>query len=273
MTTEPAESTRILDDHSVLFTAPGPATSTATVRLAGLRGKFTHLRIEALTDNSLPGNGPGRTAHANFVLSEVEVRVAGQPVKLTQPTANAEQPGYPAAAAIDGKDNSGWAVQVQGEDIHSVKSITFAFENPLDAVVDTTVVVKQMHGTQHTIGRLKISFGTAAADTGILKVRRRESLDKAFSTWLDQQQATTATWQVVTPVKASSNLPLLTIQPDAAVFVSGDITKADTYQLDLGKPPEAVTAIRVGSTAGSASARPRSRHGLLRGTQGGFPAR
>ena len=85
----------------------------------------------------------------------------------------------------------------------------------------------------------------AVADTGILEVRRRESLDKAFSTWLDQQKATTATWQVLTPVKATSNLPLLTIQPDSTVFVSGDITKADTYQLDLGKPPEAVTAIRL----------------------------
>ena len=74
---------------------------------------------------------------------------------------------------------------------------------------------------------------------------RRESLDKAFSAWLDQQQSTTANWQVVTPLKASSNLPLLTIQADSTVFVSGDITKADTYQVDLGKPPEAVTAIRL----------------------------
>ena len=38
--------------------------------------------------------------------------MGGQLVKLTQPTANVEQPGYPITAAIDGKNDTGWAVQV-----------------------------------------------------------------------------------------------------------------------------------------------------------------
>ncbi|MCX8496529.1 MAG: PSD1 and planctomycete cytochrome C domain-containing protein [Akkermansiaceae bacterium] len=243
--TEPAEATRPLGDGSVLFLTPGPEKSTSTLRFPGLKGKFTHLRLEALTDDSLPGKGPGRTAKGNFVLSELEVRVDGQLVKLTQPTANVEQPGYPVTAAIDGKDNSGWAVQIEGKNIHENKTATFTFETPADAKGDTTVVVKQQHGTQHTIGRMKISFGAAAPATDETEALRKESLAKAFSTWLDQQKSHTANWQVVVPVKATSNLPLLTIQPDATVFVSGDITKADTYQVDLGKPPEAVTAIRL----------------------------
>ena len=245
VTTEPSEATRVLDDHSILLTAPGPETSTATVQFTGLKGKFTHLNIEALTDDSLPGKGPGRTPHANFVLSEVEVRVAGQPVKLTQPAAGVEQSGYPVTAAIDGRNDSGWAVQVEGQDIHRKKSATFAFENPIDADGNTTVIIKQMHGTHHTIGRLKISFGMSITPTEDLVESRRESMDRAFSAWLDQQKSKTALWQIVRPVKATSNLPLLAIQPDSTVFVSGDITKADTYQVDLGKPPDAVTAIRL----------------------------
>jgi hypothetical protein len=245
VTTEPTEATRILDDSSVLFTAPGLETSTVTLQFTGLKGKFTHIRIEALTDDSLPGKGPGRTAHGNFVLSELEIRVAGQPVKLTQPTANVEQPSYPVAAAIDGKNDTGWAVQIPGEDIHGNKTATFTFETPVNVNGDTTVIVKQLHGTLHTIGRMKISFGTAAPATGDPESLRKESLAKAFSTWLDQEKSHTATWQIIKPVKATSNLPLLTIQPDSTVFVSGDITKADTYQVDLGKPPEAVTAIRL----------------------------
>ena len=245
VTTEPTEATRILEDNSVLFTAPGTETSVATLQFAGLKGKFTQLRIEALTDDSLPGKGPGRAPHGNFVLSELEIRVAGQPVKLMQPTANAEQPSYPVAAAIDGKNDSGWAVQVEGQDIHANKSATFTFETPVDLNGDTTVVIKQQYGTQHTIGRMKISFGEAVRSKGDSESLRKDSLAKAFSTWLDQQKSHTAKWQVVTPVKATSNLPLLTIQADSTVFVSGDITKADTYQLDLGKPPEAVTAIRL----------------------------
>ena len=245
VTTEPTEATRVLDDSSVLFTAPGPESSTVKMQFAGLKGKFTHLQIEALTDDSLPGKGPGRTPHANFVLSELEVRVAGQPVKLTQPTANAEQSGYSAAAAIDGKNDSGWAIHVPGQDIHGNKSATFVFESPIDADATTTVVVKQLHGKQHTIGRLKISFGMTVTPTDSLVGHRRESLDKAFSEWLVQQKSKTAIWEIIKPVKATSNLPLLTIQPDSTIFVSGDITKADTYQVDLGKPPEAITAIRL----------------------------
>ena len=245
VTTEPAEATRTLDDSSVLFTAPGPPASTATLQFPGLKGKFTQLRIEALTDDSLPGKGPGRTPHGNFVLSELEVRVDGRLVKLTQPTANVEQPGYPVTAAIDGRNDKGWAVQVPGEDIHGNKSATFMFEAPIEANGNTTVVVKQQYGSMHTLGRMKVSFGAAAPSGSDPKSLRKESLAKAFSTWLDQQKSHTAKWQVVTPVKATSNLPLLTIQPDSTVFVSGDITKADTYQVDLGKPPEAVTAIRL----------------------------
>lgn len=245
VTTEPVEASRALDDSSVLFTAPGPETSIATLQFPGLKGKFTQLRIEALTDDSLPGKGPGRTPHGNFVLSELEVRVGGQLVKLTQPTANVEQPGYPVTAAIDSRIDTGWAVQVPGQDIHGNKSATFTFETPIDANAGTTVTVRQQHGTQHTLGRMKISFGATSPSTGDPESLRKELLAKAFSTWLDQQKSHTAKWQVITPVKASSNLPLLTIQPDSSVFVSGDITKADTYQVDLGKPPEAVTAIRL----------------------------
>lgn len=84
-----------------------------------------------------------------------------------------------------------------------------------------------------------------ASEEPTTATHRQESLDKAFSAWLVQQKSTTANWQVVTPLKATSNLPLLTIQADSTVFVSGDITKADTYQVDLGKPLEAVTAIRL----------------------------
>ncbi len=81
--------------------------------------------------------------------------------------------------------------------------------------------------------------------TGDVETLRRESLEKAFAAWLTAQKSSTAQWQIIKPVKASSNLPLLTIQEDATVFVSGDITKMDTYQIDLGKTPDGVTAIRL----------------------------
>jgi hypothetical protein len=45
-------------------------------------------------------------------------------------------------------------------------------------------------------------------------------------------------------VKATSNLPLLTVEDDGAVFVSGDITKFDTYELEFEPEVKGITAIR-----------------------------
>src|SRR5262249_32981712 len=64
----------------------------------------TGVRIDALAHSSLPGEGPGRAANGNFVLSEVSAADrAGQQIKLAHASATYEQSGFPAAAAIDGK--------------------------------------------------------------------------------------------------------------------------------------------------------------------------
>ncbi len=83
------------------------------------------------------------------------------------------------------------------------------------------------------------------ADPASLETRRKQALTKAVDDWIAKQRSLTAVWQPAAPDKATSNLPLLTVQPDATVFVSGDITKADTYQLLFDKPPAGITAIRL----------------------------
>ncbi len=243
--TEPAEPHEILADGSVLFAMPGPDSSSATLQFTALKGQYTHVRVEALTDDSLPGKGPGRAPNANFVLSEIEVMVAGKPVKLIRPTASAEQSGFPVISAIDGKSDTGWAIQIPSRNIHENQFATFALEHPIEANGDTTVIVKQTYGKNHTIGRLAIRFGNVSAAGGEHENARKTSLAKAFDEWRANERTRTASWQVVRPIKATSNLPLLTIQPDSTVFVSGDITKADTYQLDCSKLPPGITAIRL----------------------------
>ncbi len=63
-------------DGAVLVHGNVPAKDTFTVRLAGPLKGLTALRVEALPDPSLPGNGPGRGANGHAVLSEISVRVA-----------------------------------------------------------------------------------------------------------------------------------------------------------------------------------------------------
>ncbi len=53
------------------------------------------------------------------------------------------------------------------------------------------------------------------------------------------------TWTTVRPTELKSNLPLLTLQDDDAVFVTGDITKQDTYFVSARPQMKGVTALRI----------------------------
>jgi formylglycine-generating enzyme required for sulfatase activity/tetratricopeptide (TPR) repeat protein len=64
-------------DHSVLASGESPVQDTYTVEFEVER-PVTALRLEALPDPSLPGNGPGRSPNGNFHLKDIRVRpVAG----------------------------------------------------------------------------------------------------------------------------------------------------------------------------------------------------
>ncbi len=69
--------------------------------------------------------------------------------------------------------------------------------------------------------------------------------EKAFAEWLKQERAKATPWRVVRPAEVSSNLPLLTLQPDDSVFASGDFTKSDDYRLTLRGDFAGVTAVRI----------------------------
>jgi hypothetical protein len=119
----------------------------------------TGLRVDALANASLPGEGSGRAANGNFVLSEISVvDGAGQAVKLAHASATFEQTGFPASAAIDGKTDkrNGWSVAgASGSD----QAIVFEIANPLGGTVVATI--RQLHGDNHTLGRFRISVTNA----------------------------------------------------------------------------------------------------------------
>jgi Protein of unknown function (DUF1553)/Protein of unknown function (DUF1549)/Planctomycete cytochrome C len=71
---------------------------------------ITGIRLEALPDPSFVNSGPGRADNGNFVLTEFKIVLDGKPVSLTAVSADYEQPGFPPSAAVDGKNDTGWAV-------------------------------------------------------------------------------------------------------------------------------------------------------------------
>jgi hypothetical protein len=243
--TEPADPARVLPDGSVLCTTAGPAKVTTSLNFTVTRGNFTSLKLEALTDDAIKGKGPGRTPHGNFVVSEIEVYVAGKLVRLQQPTSTAEQNGYPVTSAVDGNPNTGWGIDVPGKNIRSNQAATFALETPITAASDVRVVLKQFQGGHHTIGRIKVSLGSPQQPGLNVAQLQAKAIDAAFHTWLKSQREKTARWQVVAPSEATSNSPLLTIESDASVFASGDITKMDTYELKFRNLPANITGVRL----------------------------
>src|SRR5690606_39225883 len=144
------------------------------------------LRIEALTDDRLPNCGPGRVAHGNFVLSEIDVTVetrggppGGRPVKIDSAVADVEQNGFPAAAAIDGDLATGWAVHA-GDRLNRDHAITVTFAEPagLPGGARLNVTLRQQLGRHHTIGRLRLQIPSDR--TGDSDAERAEIIDRRF---------------------------------------------------------------------------------------------
>jgi hypothetical protein len=72
-----------------------------------------------------------------------------------------------------------------------------------------------------------------------------QNLDRKLREWVKQQEAKATRWITLTPTKAKSNLPLLTILPDKSVTSSGDQTKRDVYETTFAPNLKGITAIRL----------------------------
>ncbi len=158
------------EDGSYLGGGANPATAKYTIEATSAAQNVTGIRIEVLPDDSLGARGPGRVKHGNFVLNEVRLYAAGEAKweagdrqPLVAATANHSQDGWPVANAIDGvegegRNGTGWAV---GPEYGKPHSATFALARPIDnAKGHLQIVLNQTYGTQHTIGRFRVSAVT-----------------------------------------------------------------------------------------------------------------
>src|SRR5205085_5460762 len=118
------------------------------------------LRIEALPQPSLGGNGPGRTPRGNFVLTEVTASAGpkrlgrAESVKFKSAEADFAQSGLPAGNAIDGNVRTGWAIQGPGQ-WNVNRALTLALERPVRIPGGSrwTIKLDQQFGSSHTLGR------------------------------------------------------------------------------------------------------------------------
>ena len=178
-----------LPDGSQLATTPQAKKDTYTVIVELPSEIVTGLQLEVLPDESLPRKGPGRSDGGNFVLTEIGVRTdMGIPVH--SPTADFSQDRWPAAAAFDGKAETGWAV---GSESGKEHQLSFYFARAVDGakVKRLTVTLDQQYPKEnHTIGRFRLSalLGETAATMAPAAVR--EVLEMPATDRGEDQQTT-----------------------------------------------------------------------------------
>ncbi len=154
----------LLPDDSLLLTGPVPNKDTYSFKASLKQRRLTGLLIEALSDESLPGKGPGRGSEGrpNFVLTHLEAALERAGSKDTQTlhfesaVASFSQSNYPVANLADQDPTSGWAINPQFGKSHWA---ALKFRQPLDVAEGTSLSLRlvQEFGGGRVIGRLRVS--------------------------------------------------------------------------------------------------------------------
>ncbi|MBI1914989.1 MAG: PSD1 domain-containing protein [Planctomycetes bacterium] len=205
-----AEGTTLkkLPDGSLLSGGKRPERDTYTVVAhTDVRG-ITGIRLEVLTDDSLPHHGPGRQDNGNLHLNEFAVTAAPRltlsggsrpPLARTLAwrgaRADFDQQGWTIAHAIDGNPVTAWGIYPQvGKPHHAV----FTLKEPLahDNGTTLTFTLKQTHGGGHLIGRLRLSVTTSPTpgDAAVLPQPVAAALGISPAARTDRQRADLASY-------------------------------------------------------------------------------
>ena len=151
-----------LPDESLLANGNVPGTDIYEVIAETAQTSISAIRLEIMTDKSLPKGGPGRVEPGNFILSEFKVEAAAaespndfRPVTIASVSADYSQPNWHVKNSIDGNRKTGWAVARQfGKGHHAVfvlkKTVGFASGTRLRLTLD------QQYGKARTIGRFQL---------------------------------------------------------------------------------------------------------------------
>jgi hypothetical protein len=82
-------------------------------------------------------------------------------------------------------------------------------------------------------------------ESGSLPQRRQANMQRKYRAWQEREASRTVRWTALRPVSAKANLPHLTILDDNSIFVTGDQSKSDTYNLAFRTDLRGITAFRL----------------------------
>ena len=151
-----------LPDGSILSGGTRPEKDTVTIVAPVGLARVTAIKLEVLTDDSLPHHGPGRQDNGNLHLSEFEVFIEGQdtPLVLVNPRSDFDQQDWGIARAIDKSEPTAWGIYPKVGTSHAA---AFELKEPITVTTQIKLkfVLKQRHGGGHLIGRTRLLISDA----------------------------------------------------------------------------------------------------------------
>jgi len=150
-----------LSDGSVLSGGMRPDQDTLTIVAPVPLRRLTAIKLEVLTDDSLPHRGPGRQDNGNLHLSEIEVSIeGGSALSLVNPRADFDQQGWGIPRAVDKVIPTAWGIYPKVGESHAA---AFELQSPLDVEpgMKLRIILKQLHGQGHLIGRARLLVSEA----------------------------------------------------------------------------------------------------------------
>ncbi len=270
-----------LKDGCLLAQGYAPTRHTVKLTVKTDVQNIRAFRLELLKDPTLPRGGPGRSTTGMAVLSEFKVEANKAPVKIVKATADVNPPvkdletGHdekskehrvtgPVEFAIDGKDDTGWGIDVGPGLRNQARKAVFNAAEPISNPGGTTLIfyLKQNHGgvngddnQVNNLGRLRLSITTAenaeadplpAAVREIISIpsdqRSPEQVETVFSywrttvpDWQKQNEEIAALWNTY----PEGNTQLVFAQRDdprpTHVLTRGDFLKPDKL-VEAGTP-------------------------------------
>ena len=188
--TSGGEDYEILEDGAVLLSGSVPDTVEHVFTFAAPEQPITAIKLDALTDDAIPGKGPGRgdAKRSNIILSELTCELLtdkqANKLELQDAFADFSQVGWPVEAAIDGKRKTGWAISPQFGKPHWA---AFSFASPVSLKPNSQrlrITLGQFFGRGRVIGKPRISIYSGDPSllnipAEIVKLAAKEKLSKA----------------------------------------------------------------------------------------------
>ncbi len=220
-----------LEDKSVLASGANPEAETYVITTKTDLKNITAVRLEAMTDASLPKGGPGRDPYGNFLLTgiEVEATANGKTQRIAFKSASVDnQTGRIEPKKFFTKEGdtppidkpTGWFINATSDLTRVNRNAVFIAEKPFGMIGGTTLTIrlKQLGGSVgQGIGRFRLSVTSSKEPAKITTVAATQRPVLALATaarTAKQTKDLASLHRSLTPLLKAERERLKTLQTD-----------------------------------------------------------